>query len=104
MLSEIMKKAVNLGFGALLVTKENANELIDEMIRKGEIQKDDTVAQLKETLRKILPSREEIESKTEEVVEKVLHRLDVPTRQELQQMQKKLDEIIKDLESKSQEQ
>ena len=62
MLSEIMKKAVNLGFGAMLVTKENANELIEEMVRKGEIQKDETLAQVKETLKKILPSKEEIET------------------------------------------
>ncbi|WP_347273628.1 hypothetical protein [Candidatus Kuenenia sp.] len=100
MLSEIMKKAVNLGFGAMLVTKENANELIEEMVRKGEIQKDETLAQVKETLKKILPSKEEIETRTEELVEKILHKLDIPTRQELQEMQKKLETILKELEIK----
>lgn len=100
MLSEIMKKAVNLGFGAMLVTKENANELIEEMVRKGEIQKDETLAQVKETLKKILPSKEEIETRTEELVEKILHKLDIPTRQELQEMQKKLEAILKELEIK----
>lgn len=100
MISEIMKKAVNLGFGALLVTKENANELIEEMIEKGELQKDETLAQVKETLKKILPSKEEIEARTEEIVEKVLHKLDIPTRHELQQMQKKLEDILKELETK----
>ncbi|MBE7547225.1 MAG: hypothetical protein HS127_08865 [Planctomycetia bacterium] len=100
MLSEIMKKAVNLGFGAMLVTKENANELIEEMVRKGEIQKDETLAQVKETLKKILPSRGEIETRTEELVEKILHKLDIPTRHELQEMQKKLEVILKELETK----
>ncbi|MCF6150161.1 MAG: hypothetical protein E3K37_16075 [Candidatus Kuenenia sp.] len=100
MISEIMKKAVNLGFGALLVTKENANELIEEMIKKGELQKDETLAQVKETLKKILPSKDEIEARTEEVVEKVLHKLDIPTRHDLQQMQKKLEDILKELETK----
>jgi polyhydroxyalkanoate synthesis regulator phasin len=42
----------------MLVTKENANELIEEMVRKGEIQKDETLAQVKEILKKILPSKE----------------------------------------------
>lgn len=100
MLSEIMKKAVNLGFGAMLVTKENANELIEEMVRKGEIQKDETLAQVKETLKKILPSKEEIETRTEELVEKILHKLDIPTRHELHEMQKKLEAILKELEIK----
>ncbi|GJQ47975.1 poly(Hydroxyalcanoate) granule associated protein (Phasin) [Candidatus Kuenenia stuttgartiensis] len=100
MLSEIMKKAVNLGFGAMLVTKENANELIEEMVRKGEIQKDETLAQVKEILKKILPSKEEIETRTEELVEKILHKLDIPTRHELQEMQKKLEAILKELDIK----
>jgi len=84
----------------MLVTKENANELIEEMIKKGEIQKNETVAQAKEILKKILPSKEEIETRTEEIVEKVLHKLDIPTRHELQQMQKKLEDILKEIETK----
>ncbi|MFO0794602.1 MAG: hypothetical protein U0586_11135 [Candidatus Brocadiaceae bacterium] len=34
---------------------------------------------------------------------KVLHKLDIPTRHEFQQLQKKLDEVIKKLESKEEE-
>ncbi|MDE1888964.1 MAG: phasin family protein [Planctomycetota bacterium] len=100
MVSDIIKKAINLGYGALIMTKENVEELMDEMVKKGEIKKDEAKAQVKEVFNKILSSKKEIELKIEEIVEKVLHKLDIPTRNELQQMQKKLEEIVKKLESR----
>lgn len=100
MVSDIIKKAINLGYGALIMTKENVEELMDEMVKKGEIRKDEAKAQVREVFNKILSSKKEIESKIEEVVEKVLHKLDIPTRKELQQMEKKLEEIIKRLDER----
>ena len=100
MMSDFFKKAINLGFGALLITKENVEEIIDDLVKKGEIKTDEAKAQVKEIFNKVLSSKKEIESKIEEIVEKALHKLDIPTRRELQEMQKKLDEIIKRLESR----
>ena len=100
MMSDFFKKAINLGFGALLITKENVEEIIDDLVKKGEIKADEAKAQVKEIFNKVLSSKKEIESKIEEIVEKALHKLDIPTRRELQEMQKKLDEIIKRLESR----
>ncbi len=100
MVSDIISKAINLGFGALIVTKENVEELIDEMVKKGEIRKDEAKAQVNELLKKVSSSKQEAISMIEIIVENMLHKLDIPTRNELQQMQKKLDEIIKRLESR----
>ncbi|MEP9412610.1 MAG: phasin family protein [Candidatus Brocadia sp.] len=100
MITDIISKVINLGFGALIVTKENVEELIDEMVKKGEIRKEEAKAQVNELLKKVSSSKQEIVSMIEKIVENVLHKLDIPTRNELQQMQKKLEEIIKRLESR----
>lgn len=100
MVTDIINKVINLGLGAVLLTKENIEEVIDEMVKKGEIKKDEAKAQVNELFKKVLSSKQEIESKIEKIVEDVLHKLDIPTRKELQQMQKKLDEIIKRLEAR----
>mgnify|MGYP001569193720 FL=1 len=100
MMSDFLKKAINFGSGALLLTKENVEEIIDDLVKKGEIKTDEAKAQVKEIFNKVLSGKKEIESKIEEIVEKVLHQLDIPTRRELQEMQKKLDEIVKRLESR----
>ncbi|MBW7899295.1 Poly(hydroxyalcanoate) granule associated protein (phasin) [Candidatus Brocadiaceae bacterium B188] len=100
MVTDIINKVINLGLGAVLLTKENIEEVIDEMVKKGEIKKDEAKAQVNELLKKVLSSKQEVESKIERIVENMLHKLDIPTRKELQQMQNKLDEIIKRLESR----
>ncbi|NUO09383.1 MAG: phasin family protein [Candidatus Brocadia sp.] len=100
MVTDILNKVINLGFGALIVTKENIEELIDEMVKKGEIKKDEARAQVNELFKKVSSSKQEIVSMIEKIVENALHKLDIPTRNELQQMQKKLEEIIKRLESR----
>lgn len=100
MISDIIKKAIDLGVGALFMTKENIEELIDDMVKNGEIKREEAKAQVNEIIKKILSSKKEIESRTEVIVEKVLHKLDIPTRQELQRMQKRLEEIIEKWESK----
>lgn len=100
MMTDIISKVINLGFGALIVTKENVEELIDEMVKKGEIRKEEAKAQVNELLKKVSSSKQEVVSMIEKIVENVLHKLDIPTRNELQQMQKKLEEIIKRLESR----
>lgn len=99
-MADIISKAINLGFGALIVTKENVEELIDEMVKKGEIGKDEAKTQVNELFKKLSSSKQEIVSMIEKIVENVLHKLDIPTRNELQQMQKKLEEIIKRLQSR----
>lgn len=100
MISGIIKKAIDLAVGALFMTKENVDELIDDMVKNGEMKREEAKALVNEIMKKILSSKKEIESRTEVIVEKVLHKLDIPTRQELQQMQKRLEEIIKKWESK----
>ncbi len=100
MVTDIIKKALNLGFGALFVTKENIEEIINDMVEKGELKKDEAKKQAKELLNKVFSSKKEIETRLEEIIEKVLHKLDIPTRKELQQMQQKLDEIIRKLEAR----
>ena len=99
-MSDVIKKAISIGFGALSVTKENVEELVDEMVKKGELKADEAKAQMKDILNKLLSSRKDVEAKIEEIVEKALHKLDIPTRHELQQMQQKLEEIIRKLDSK----
>lgn len=99
MLSDIFEKAINLGFGALFVTKENIEELMDDMVKKGEIKKEEAKAQVNEIFKKILSSKKEVESMIEKIVKNVLHKLDIPTRHELKEMQKKLDKIMEKFEA-----
>ena len=37
MMSDFFKKAINFGFGALLITKENVEEIIDDLVKREKL-------------------------------------------------------------------
>jgi polyhydroxyalkanoate synthesis regulator phasin len=78
MISDIMRTAVNMGIGAFFMTKENVEELINMMVQNGELKKDEAKKLMYEIRNKILSSQKGIESRIEEIVEKSLHRLNIP--------------------------
>lgn len=100
MITDMINKVINLGIGALFLTKENIEELINTMVKNGELKRDEARVLLNDMVNKILSGKKEIEFRIEEIVEKALHKLDIPTRHELQEMQKKLEEILQKMESK----
>ena len=58
------KKAINFGFGALLLTKENVEEIIDDLVKKGEIKTDEAKAQVKEIFNKVLSGKKKLNPKS----------------------------------------
>ena len=63
-MSDFFKKAINFGFGALLLTKENVEEIIDDLVKKGEIKTDEAKAQVKEIFNKVLSSKKKLNLKS----------------------------------------
>ncbi|MCF6158648.1 MAG: hypothetical protein E3K32_08755 [wastewater metagenome] len=101
MISDIVERAINFGIGAVFMTKESVEGFIDTMVKNGELKRGEAKVLLNEIMNKIASGKKEIELKIEEAVERALHKLDIPTRRELQHMQKRLEEILEKLESKT---
>ena len=55
-MSDFFKKAINFGFGALLLTKENVEEIIDDLVRVKS-KTNEAKAQVKEIFNKVLSSK-----------------------------------------------
>ncbi|RKY86229.1 polyhydroxyalkanoate synthesis regulator, partial [candidate division KSB1 bacterium] len=49
---ELLKKGVLLGLGAVTLTKEKAEELVDELIKKGELAREERATAIDEFLKK----------------------------------------------------
>lgn len=87
----ILKKLYLAGLGALSMTKEKAEEIVDELIKKGEV----AAEEKKSFVESLLKVAEEKKAETREFVKKevrkVLESLDIPTRQELEDLKKQLE-------------
>ncbi len=87
--AEIIKKAMLAGLGA----QEKAKEFVDELVKAGELSKSDASSLVKEWVSKAEDSRKEFDNKIKDAMAAAFEKLNVPTRDDIEKMEKKLQNI-----------
>ncbi len=94
---DVIKKMIMFGAGLALLTTEKIEEGVNEMIKMGQISEKEgkeLIAFLSERSRKI---REDIGERTKKIVEDTMQRLNIPSRKEMDELRKRVDELEKAL-------
>jgi polyhydroxyalkanoate synthesis regulator phasin len=100
-INEIIHKALMVGIGV----PEKLKELIDELVKKGELSESQGAKLVKECTEKVTKSGEEVSRNISELVSKTLEKMNMPTRDEVKKLEKKLTNLsarLKKLEEASQ--
>ena len=92
-MKEFMNFLVNLGIGAIAFTKDSANKLVDELIEKGEMTRKEGDEFLEKMENKGRQARDNFRKDINESIEKMLTRMNIPTRKEIDEINKKLDAL-----------
>lgn len=87
--AEVMKRAMLAGLGA----QEKAKELVDELVKAGELSKSDGATLVKEWASKAEASTKDIDLKVKDAIAGAFERLNIPTRDDLEKMEKKIQGI-----------
>ena len=93
----IFKGLLNLGLGALVMTKEKAEEVVNELVKKGEVGQEEGKKLIGELIEKGEKSKKEIEAQIEKIVKGITKKLDIPTRKELRELKVKIEQLKKKL-------
>ncbi|MCK4809860.1 MAG: phasin family protein [Candidatus Omnitrophica bacterium] len=93
----ILKDLVNLGLGALVITKEKAEEVVNELVKKGEVGQDEGKELINELIEKGEKSKKEIEEQIEKMVKGVLEKLDISAKKEIKELKSEIEELKKKL-------
>lgn len=96
----VVKKGLLAGLGLVAVTKEKAQEIARALIKKGEASRKDVDAVAKAIFEKAQKGKEAIESKIEEAIKKMVASMNIPTREEFQELKKMVEEIKKKVNRK----
>lgn len=94
---EWIKKGFYTSLGLGLITKEKAEELAKEMIRKGQLSEKEGHRFVEELLKKSEEAQQELENKVEALVAQAFKKLDIPTREEFQTISQQLSNLEKGL-------
>ena len=92
---ELVKKGLLAGLGLAAITKEKAQGIARELIKKGKASKKDIDAAAKAIFEKAQKSKEVVEIKIEEGIKKMFEKMNIPTREEFKELKKTIEEIKK---------
>lgn len=95
---DIFKKSVLFGLGVFDLTKEKAEKMVDEMIKRGEMTQSDKAKAVKEILKGHDERMEKLKKKIDESVEKVTTKVRGKEKEELAKLHSKIDELTKIVE------
>jgi polyhydroxyalkanoate synthesis regulator phasin len=95
-MKDIIEKSINLGLGIAATTKEKVENLVDELIAKGQLEKQEKSKAVKEIMTKLEKSETEFREKTKTVVNETIDNFGFATRKEVNN----LKETISDLQKK----
>lgn len=91
----LFKKGVLMGLGAITMTKEKVEEVVDELIKKGELAKDERSKVIQDLLKKAEEHEKVLVAKVSDEVNKAIVKLGVPTKKDLEILEKKIDDLKK---------
>jgi polyhydroxyalkanoate synthesis regulator phasin len=89
-MTDILKKAIALGLGITAVSREKIQNFVDDLVAKGELGQSESKDMVNNLIAKGEEQREEIGRMVREQVKKVLADLDIATRQDLKELEEKL--------------
>jgi polyhydroxyalkanoate synthesis regulator phasin len=90
-----LRKVVLASIGAVAIAQEEAEDLINRLVERGEIAREEGRKLMQDMMAK---RREKVEATFDARVETALQRMNVPSRDDLKSVEKKLDELNKKLD------
>ncbi len=90
---DLIKKAIYFGLGAVLLTEEKVKETLDDLVKKGELSKEDSKTMVKEVLERAKENKKIIEEKITEELEKFIKKANIATNSELQNLEKRIENL-----------
>jgi len=98
-MSNLIRKGMLMGFGILSLTREKAEEWIDELVRRGEISEKEGREAVDEFVEKSKEMRQDLSSRVESAVEEAVKKMNLATRDDLDKLKKKINALEKTVKS-----
>ena len=92
-MQDLFKKALRLGLGAMLVSKDKVEEAVNELVKRGELGREEGKTLVSELIKKGEAGVNEVEGIIEKIVKGVMEKLNLPTRKELNELKSEIEEL-----------
>ena len=97
---DFIKKAIFIGAGLASLTADKIEEAVEEIVKKGEITEKQGRDLLQELLEKSGKARKEMTERMDRLIQEKLQKLNVPTRNEVDELKGRVEQLEKEREKK----
>jgi len=87
----MLKDLFYAGIGLATLTKEKAEEIIAELVKKGELSKDDGKDALNNLMNRIQEEREKLKQKVQEQVENAVSSMNIVRKSDIEEIKQRLE-------------
>jgi polyhydroxyalkanoate synthesis regulator phasin len=98
---EYVKKSLLTGVGMALRSKAEIRELAEEFARSTQMSQTEAREFLDECQNKYEDARSKLDRRMEETVEKILKKLDLPSRSDIQALNSRIDDLVRKIENRN---
>ncbi len=95
-MKELLKKGLYLGVGAFTLTKEKIEQVVDEMVRRGDAEQGDKAKLIDE----LVERTREFEKELSEKVKGIIQTYGYVPRRDLEDLKKRIEALEKELAAK----
>ena len=92
---DIIKKAMLTGVGLAAMTRDKIEEMAKELTEKGEMTEKEGRELVDELVKKSEKAKKDLETKMEGIVEKVLGKMNLATKEDIRKIEKRLKRLEK---------
>lgn len=98
MLKDLFTTGLYAGIGLVALTKEKAEEIIQELVKKGEVSKEEGKDLLKNLVDKIDQEKRRLQRKIDEQIELAIKNMNLVRKQEMDELKLKIEELERKIE------
>jgi len=93
--SGIINKAFLAGLGVISLSRDKAEGIIDDLVKRGELSQEEKRGVLSELLESVEKRQAELDEFIQKEVWLILKSLDIPTREEINRLKEEIDSLRK---------
>ncbi len=97
-MKEYLRKIGLLGLGIAVLTKEKAEEIANELIKKGEISQEEGVALAEDLLKQAEKQGTELNKKIDAQVKKTIKKINLASQDDIKSLEKKIKSLEKKID------
>lgn len=92
---DYIRKMTLAGAGLAIITTEKIQEMMDDLVKKGEMTEKEAREAVNEYVEKSKQTKRDLEEKVEQMISGLLNRMNIPTRKEIEEIKERLARLEK---------